>query len=452
MDNNTNPNANSQPAQGTNPNPPAAQPLPNVQQAPTAQPLPTVPTAPTAQPVGYAPSQYPAPPSYAPANYAPASYAPAQYAAPQYAPVPTPYSAQGQATQGQAQVPTQPGYANVPQQPVGPQYQKIDKRILNACRHKSELRWYWFLVILNLVIIVGAVCYFFYAMDENQEYVDNVYTAYSEYVEDTMSGETADSSDDQKADNQKDDTEKDDEESTDSMDNLSEKINDMPESIEYLAMILFLLVAIPFIVSYAYAQYRSMSIQITEKTYPEIYAIVQEYSQKLGLKKVPKVYMIQGNGVLNAFSSFIPFKQYIELYADLVEVAYREHHDMDTLRFIIAHEMGHIYYKHATMHYYYSMLVSQTIPILGSTASRAREYSCDRLAQLLSGSDGIDAMMSLTAGIHLYKQVDKQDYINHTTEVKGLFVFCYNLVCDHPVTSKRVIALADPQRRSGKLY
>ena len=167
---------------------------------------------------------------------------------------------------------------------------------------------------------------------------------------------------------------------------------------------------------------------------------------------MPKIYMVQGDGVLNAFSSFIPFRQYIEIYADLLEVAYREYHDMATIRFIIAHEMAHIYYKHATMHYYYGMMFSQAIPILGPTASRAREYSCDRLAQLLSGSDGVEAMMSLVAGKHLYKQVDKNDYLHHAREVKGFFVFCYNLVCSHPIMTKRVLALVDPQRRSGMLY
>ena len=420
------------------PYPPVGQPLPNVCASPAPQPLPNAAAAPIPpyacqQPTG----SCPAPPVYGTPGYRPAQYG-----------VPAAYTA---VPAGQPQtVPSPQPPVQMPMQtPAGPRYEKIDKRILRACRHKSELRWYWFLVILNILIIAGVVCYFIYAMDENRQYMDDVSAAYSEYLEIATTGET-DDTDDSRPQSEPDQNK--DEDSNGSMEQLQKEIDDMPENIEYLITILFLLIAIPFVVSYAYAQYRSMSIQITQKTYPEIYAIVQEFSQKLGLKKVPKVYLIQGNGILNAFSSFIPFKQYIELYADLVEVAYREHHDMPTLRFIIAHEMGHIYYKHATMHYYYSMLVSQTIPILGSTASRAREYSCDRLAQLLSGSDGIDAMMSLTAGIHLYKQVDKQDYIDHTVEVGGFFVFCYNLVSDHPVTCKRVIALADPQKRSGKLY
>jgi hypothetical protein len=42
------------------------------------------------------------------------------------------------------------------------------------------------------------------------------------------------------------------------------------------------------------------------------------------------------------------------------------------------------------------------------------------VAQRLSGSDGIDAIMTLTAGIHLYKQVDKEDYIENAKNVKGI--------------------------------
>ena len=332
----------------------------------------------------------------------------------------------------------------VPQQGMPPSYQRIDKRILKLCRHKAEKRWYRRLFVLNILIIAFAIAYFAYSTDENKKYYDDIVDYYSSVIEDLQKENESDEkqSSDQSAGSDE----------SDKQDELEDKINNMPENIEYLIAIIFTIIAIPFIVSYAYAEYRSMSVRITPQTYPEIYAIVEEYAQKLGMKRVPKTYMVQGNGVLNAFSSFIPFRQYIEIYADLLEVAYREYHDMATIRFIIAHEMAHIYYKHATMHYYYGMMFSQAIPILGPTASRAREYSCDHLAQLLSGSDGVEAMMSLVAGKHLYKQVDKNDYLHHACEVKGFFVFCYNLVCSHPIMTKRVLALVDPQRRSGMLY
>ena len=366
-----------------------------------------------------------------------------------------PYAPQAQYVSQQPYVP-QPQY--VPQQPFIPQpqnippqmgpdgkpvYQPIDKRIIKQCRHKAEKRWYRRLFVLNILIIVIVIAYFFYSMDENKKYYDNIVDYYSSVIEEAR--KELENPDDSNAEDANDSEEE-------KKNTLEEEIGETPESVEYLVLIIFTAIAIPFVVSYAYAQYRSMSVRITEKTYPEIYAIVEEYAQKLGMKRVPKIYMVQGDGVLNAFSSFIPFRQYIEIYADLLEVAYREYHDMATIRFIIAHEMAHIYSKHATMHYYYGMMFSQAIPILGPTASRAREYSCDRLAQLLSGSDGVEAMMSLVAGKHLYKQVDKNDYLHHACEVKGFFVFCYNLVCSHPIMTKRVLALVDPQRRSGMLY
>ena len=361
---------------------------------------------------------------------------------PQGQPVPQPGMPQGQPVPQPVMPQGQPGY-----QPVMPQgqpvYQPIDKRIIKQCRHNAEKRWYRRLFVLNLLIIVAAIAYFIYSMNDNREYYENIVDYYASSMtkkqNETESGNSRDSGTTS------------DGEGEDDKSILSE-VKQAPQNIQLLLAILYAVIALPFIVSYTYAQYRSMSVRITEKTYPEIYAIVQEYAQKLGMKRVPKIYMVQGNGILNAFSAFIPFRQYIELYADLLEVAYREHHDMATIRFVIAHEMAHIYYRHSKMHNYYGILFSQMIPILGATLSRAREYSCDRLAQVLSGSDGMDTMMMLIAGIHLYRQVDKNDYVQNAVNVNGFFVFCYNLVCNHPIMPKRVFALVDPYRRSGKLY
>jgi Zn-dependent protease with chaperone function len=286
------------------------------------------------------------------------------------------------------------------------------------------------MVILNILIIVGIIAWFVDEFKDNKVYVNELKDMA------VTSIETVETEGDVSEEADKD---------------LEKKLEDVPDSIAVAGMLLGLYIALPFVVCYAYAGYRSMSVRITEKNFPEIYAIVEEYANKLGMKKVPSVYLVQGNGVLNAFASFVPFKQYIELYADLVEVAYREHQDMDTLRFIIGHEITHIYLGHAKLYYNYAMLFAGVLPILPMIASRTREYSCDRVAQKLSGSDGIDAMMTLTAGIHLYKSVDKEDFIENAKTVRGFFVWCYNLASSHPVMSKRVLAL-EMKEGSGKLY
>jgi Zn-dependent protease with chaperone function len=309
-------------------------------------------------------------------------------------------------------------------------YVIMDKKEINKCRHKAEKRWYRRLVVLNILIIIGIIAWFVCEINDNKIYfveLKDIAVTSMNTIE--QGGEESDIAN--KA--------------------LEDKMNEFPDSIMLAGMVIGLLIALPFILCYAYAGYRSMSVKVTEKNFPEIYEFVKEYSRKLGMKNVPAVYLVQGNGILNAFASCIPFKQYIELYADLVEVAYREHQDMDTLRFIIAHEISHIHLGHSKLYYNYSILFANMIPILPQIASRAREYSCDRLGQRLSGSDGIDAMMTLTAGKHLYKKVDKEDYIENAKQVKGFFVWCYNLASSHPVTSKRVLAL-QMKEGSGKLY
>ena len=60
--------------------------------------------------------------------------------------------------QGIPQQPPASHYAPPPQgSPQRPVWQPIDKRIIRQTRHNAELPWYVFLVILNILLIVGAV-------------------------------------------------------------------------------------------------------------------------------------------------------------------------------------------------------------------------------------------------------------------------------------------------------
>jgi len=227
--------------------------------------------------------------------------------------------------------------------------------------------------------------------------------------------------------------------------------SDQNNSLSYLVV----LVLIPFVlmasVYLMYAQYRARSIRITEKNFPEVYAFVEDYSRRLGLKKTPKVYLTQENGTLNAFSTFILRRQYVVLLADLFEVAYLEHHDLESIKFIVAHELSHIRLRHATFSYQMSILFANYIPILSTALSRAREYSCDRVAQHLVGTSGVEPMLALIVGKHLYKKVDVEDYVEHCHETRGFFVFIYNLLSTHPIMPKRIQALLKDQG-SGRLF
>ncbi|MCL2603402.1 MAG: M48 family metallopeptidase [Defluviitaleaceae bacterium] len=201
-----------------------------------------------------------------------------------------------------------------------------------------------------------------------------------------------------------------------------------------------------------YGSVKAYSIRVSEKNFPEIYLKSLEYADKLGLKKVPAVYIEQHNGVLNAFAAAVFGKRYAGLHAELVDIAYMENKDFNPIYFVLAHEFAHIYYKHVTFWHNLMVFPSRLIPIIGSAHSRAREYSCDRVAQLLTDSDGIYEMMVFTVGRHLYKYIDVDDYLKTTKMERGIWTRIINMLVSHPITQKRIAALIDPEKKSGSLF
>lgn len=319
------------------------------------------------------------------------------------------------------------------------QHEPITKEIGRQCKHRLERRWYRRLIELNILIIVAVIIMFVVNFSDYKDFVKQA----AEQIQEEMDSVNVDDGTEEK-DAKKDNEKKENKDK----EKLTEE--DVPLGMQIIGYGFIILVIGYLALYYIYAQYRSMSLRITERNFPEMYRTVEEYANRLGIA-VPKAYVMQSNGVLNAFSSFLFRKQWIVIHSELFEVAYREHKDMDALNFVIAHEMAHIYYGHATLHYNLPIWFSRLIPLVGSIASRTREYSCDRLAQRLTGTDGLDAMLALVVDRHLYKMVDKEDYIEEMRNQKGFFIWLVNLLADHPVMCRRVPALVDG-RGSGKLY
>ena len=310
----------------------------------------------------------------------------------------------------------------------------ISRAEAEQCRHKCEKRWYRRLVILNILLIVGviaAVCA--HTADYKKQY-DELYDHVMEDVLTAMEGEETDT-----------------EESEDSDDYYEEFAEDFPIELQLFFGGLLGLIVGYLALYYYFAYVRAMSLKITPRNFPEVYELIESFARRLGMEKVPDTFVVQQNGILNAFSSFILRRQYIQINSEIFEAAYREHHDLESVAFVIAHEIAHIYYGHSTLHYNLWIWFSENIPLFGAIASRTREYSCDRLAQRLTNNDGIDAMLMLVVDRHLYKMVDKRDYVEEAAKQRGFFIWLVNLFADHPVMCKRIRALA-MWNGSGELY
>ena len=215
-------------------------------------------------------------------------------------------------------------------------------------------------------------------------------------------------------------------------------------------MIFLLLVFIPLYKMYGNT--RAYSVKVSEKNFPEIYQKSVEFAAKLGMNEVPAVYIEQQNGIINAFATAVIGKRYVGINAEIVDIAYMENKDFEPVYFVLAHEFAHHYFKHTSISIILLTFFGMFVPVLGSAYSRSREYSCDRLAQLLLESDCAREAMILSAGRHLYRHVDLDDYIDNARTERGFFIWFTNLIASHPIPLKRIAALVDPQRKSGKLF
>lgn len=346
--------------------------------------------------------------------------------------LPQPDIPQPAAPEPAVQPPAPPQYANDFERMMA--LPPISKMEAESCRHRLEKRWYRRLVVINILMIVFVLLAVLVSLGDYQERM----AEFSEHViadmMETLSEEDAETDADAEED-----------------DYYEEFVNDFPIELQLLGYGIALLVIGYMTLYLTLASVKASSVKITQRNFPEIYQLIFSYAQRLGMEQVPEAYIMQQNGILNAFSSFIFRRQYIQINSEIFEVAYREHKDLNALSFVIAHEISHIYYGHATLHYNLPIWFSMNLPLVSAIASRTREYSCDRLAQRLTNYDGIEAILMLMVDRHLYKMVDKQDYIDQTATDGGFFLWAVNLFSTHPIMPKRVRALA-MWYGSGELY
>lgn len=357
------------------------------------------------------------------------------------------------------QAPFQPQYGGPtpPKDPVSyaSDYERImalppiSKQEAESCRHSHEKRWYRRLIELNVLLIVSVlimfVAHFNHVVYEAEDFSAHFFAEFS--VDSDAESET--DTDDEKSEKEKYLEKREQQrEEAEYMENFQKY---MPTEIKWLIGGIASIVLL-FITMYLnFAQVKAASLKITQKNFPEIYSLLHSYAYRLGMEKVPEMYVVQQSGVLNAFSSFIFGRQYILVHTEIFEVAYREHKDLNALAFILAHELSHIYYGHATLHYNLPILFSESLPLVGSIASRTREYSCDRLAQRLTNYDGVQAIVMLMVDRHLYPMVDVQDYVDTTIKERGFWLWLVNLLASHPILPKRIRALIQ-WNGSGELY
>ncbi|MEO5745656.1 MAG: M48 family metallopeptidase, partial [Terracoccus sp.] len=124
--------------------------------------------------------------------------------------------------------------------------------------------------------------------------------------------------------------------------------------------------------------------------------------------------------------------------------------DPDALQFVIAHEVGHIAAGHTSYWRMLGTFASQWIPLLGSTLSRAQEYTADNYGHALVPQGARGAMATLAGGKYLNRSIDVDAMADRAIVEPGFFVWVANATASHPVLVWRMHALRD-RRTPGRL-
>jgi Zn-dependent protease with chaperone function len=184
---------------------------------------------------------------------------------------------------------------------------------------------------------------------------------------------------------------------------------------------------------------KSNCIKVSEKQLPEVYALVKEHAQALELATVPETYILQGNGMLNAFATRLSKRNFVVLYSDVLELAYQE--GIEAVSFIIGHELGHIKRDHLTFFKNSFIFPATFVPFLSLAYSRAREHTCDNIGFSVSPHGALKGLLLLGAGKKLYAKISVNQLLIDAAQEQGFATLCAEIISTHPPLCKRIEAM-----------
>ena len=175
-------------------------------------------------------------------------------------------------------------------------------------------------------------------------------------------------------------------------------------------------------------------IKISETQFPEVYHLSKEIAGKMDLEATPDIYIIQSNGMLNAFATRFLGRSFVVLFSDIFELAYKQ--GEAELAFIICHEFAHLKRKHVSRRIL--LFPSMFVPFLSQAYSRACEYTCDNFAAYHQPAGAQNGLLILAIGKELYQKVNVQEYINQRKTDGGFWVRFSEMLSSHPDLPKRI--------------
>jgi Zn-dependent protease with chaperone function len=219
-------------------------------------------------------------------------------------------------------------------------------------------------------------------------------------------------------------------------------------------MIIIFLLLVHWIVRELFKAYIfGHSIRVTEMQFSDVYKIALEMAKKMGVVRVPDIFVVNMEGRINALALRFIGHAYVVLYASLVDLMLKRN-AIKELRMVVAHEMAHHAAGHVSIFRQIFLYPVTYIPFLYKAYVRACELSADRLALVVTGDLAASqrALISLACGSEaLSSKTNIVTFMNQEVEFLLFFGFLIEIFSTHPRITKRVIWLEN-YGKSAQLY
>lgn len=211
-----------------------------------------------------------------------------------------------------------------------------------------------------------------------------------------------------------------------------------------IALIFLLIgfVAYLFAQSALIAHVKGNGVMLSQRQLPELYRQFTECCEKLQIDAAPEIYVLNGNGTMNAFATKFLGSQFVVLLSDVIDAVGQS---PDGVRFYIGHELGHLRMKHVHFGHLLRWPVLW-LPLIGAAYARARESTCDRhgAACCSAPEHAAAALSALAAGARVWPQVDVKVYVGQVRQTSGFWMSFHELVAGYPWLSKRAARILVP--------
>jgi Zn-dependent protease with chaperone function len=159
-----------------------------------------------------------------------------------------------------------------------------------------------------------------------------------------------------------------------------------------------------------HARILGSSVRVSPDQLPEIYQSASVIAQRMGLRQLPEVFVLESNSI-NAVAARIAGRKLVILTDDMVDACLRSG-DVNTLNFVLAHELAH----HAMGH---TGFIRSYLSQVYAPLARVDELSADRLATAVLGQPetAASAIITLVTGPQLLRYVNREALMRQAFEI-----------------------------------